>query len=287
MKTLCSNLVSSRDNCRARQKAFTLIEIMVAISIFALVMAAIYSTWSAVLKGSRIGIKATTEVQRMRVSVRALEESIGSAVMYVDNAKYYTFATDTSGNSAYISFVARLPASFPGSGLFGDQQVRRVCFYVQDGNLMLRQAPLLEATKKIGKPYEIALAPNVTLFDMEFYDGMANKWFAEWMSTNQLPKMVRVALSFSPNTAGRRPESITIRSIPLGGYAITRGGAGVMGGSGNGLAPNLRNNIASPARSRNSDEDAWDPENLLLPSTYRSSANFGNKSANLLFPSQD
>jgi type II secretion system protein J len=287
MKTFCSNLVSSRDNRRARQKAFTLIEIMVAISIFALVMAAIYSTWSAVLKGSRIGIKATTEVQRMRVSVRALEEAIGSAVMYVDNAKYYTFATDTSGNSAYISFVARLPASFPGSGLFGDQQVRRVCFYVQDGNLMLRQAPLLEATKKIGKPYEIALAPNVTLFDMEFYDGMANKWFAEWMSTNQLPKMVRVALSFSPNTSGRRPESITIRSIPLGGYAITRGGAGVMGGSGNGLAPNLRNNIASPARSRNSDEDAWDPENLLLPSTYRSSANFGNKTANPLFPSQD
>jgi hypothetical protein len=220
----------------------------------------------------------------MRVSVRALEEAIGSAVMYVDNAKYYTFATDTSGNNAYISFVARLPDSFPGSGLFGDQQVRRVCFYVQDGNLMLRQAPLLEATKKIGKPYEIALAPNVSLFDMEFYDGMANKWFAEWISTNQLPKMVRIALSFSPNTQGRRPENITIRSIPLGGYAITRGGAGVMGGSGNGLAPNLRTSFPAPFKT---DEDAWDPENLLLPSTYRSGANFGNKQANPLFPPQD
>jgi type II secretion system protein J len=268
----------------ARRSGFTMIEIMIAISIFALVMAAIYSTWSAVLRGSRIGLKATTEVQRMRVSVRALEEAIGSAVMYVDNAKYYTFATDTSGNNAYISFVARLPDSFPGSGLFGDQQVRRVCFYVQDGNLMLRQAPLLEATKKIGKPYEIALAPNVSLFDMEFYDGMANKWFAEWISTNQLPKMVRIALSFSPNTQGRRPENITIRSIPLGGYAITRGVAGVMGGSGNGLAPNLRTSFPAPFKT---DEDAWDPENLLLPSTYRSGANFGNKQANPLFPPQD
>jgi type II secretion system protein J len=270
-----------------RGRGFTLIEIMISISIFALVMIAIYSTWSAVLRGSRTGMRATAEVQRMRVAVRALEEAIGSAVMYVDNAKYYTFATDTSGSAAYISFVARLPASFPGSGLFGDQQVRRVCFFVQDGNLMLRQAPLLEATKKIGKPYEIALAPNVTLFDMEFYDGMANKWFAEWMSTNQLPKMVRVALSFSPNTQGRRPESITIRSIPLGGFAVTRGGAGVMGGSGNGLAPNLRNNLPMGGpRSRN-DEDAWDPENLLLPSTYRSSPGFGNKTGNELFPPRD
>ena len=268
---------------------FTIIEIMIAISIFTLVMVAIYSTWSAVMRGSRAAMKATTEIQRMRIATRALEESIGSAVMYVDNARYYTFATDTSGDNAYLSFVARLPASFPGSGLFGDQQLRRVCFYVQDGNLMLRQAPLLEATKKIGKPYEIALAPNVSVFDMEFYDGMANKWFAEWMSTNQLPKMIRIALSFSPNTQGRRPENITIRSIPLGGYAITRGGAGVMGGSGNALAPNLRNNMPTmgggPRRAQ--DENAWDPENLLLPSTYRSGANFGSKTSNALFPPAD
>jgi type II secretion system protein J len=272
---------------RSRRAGFTLIEIMIAITIFALVMAAIYSTWSSVLRGSRVGMKAATEVQRMRVSIRALEEAIGSAVMYVDNAKYYTFATDTSGSTAYISLVARLPASFPGSGLFGDQELRRVCFYVQDGNLMLRQAPLLEATKRIGKPYEIALAPNVSVFDMEFYDGVANKWYAEWMSTNQLPKMVRIALSFSPNTQGRRPESITIRSIPLAGVAITRGGAGVMGGSGNGLAPNLRNSIGSPAARAHGEDDAWDPENLLLPSTYRSGAGFGNKSSNPLFPPQD
>ena len=155
---------------------------------------------------------------------------------------------------------------------------------------MLRQAPLLEATKKIGKPYEIALAPNVSVFDMEFYDGMANKWFAEWMSTNQLPKMIRIALSFSPNTQGRRPENITIRSIPLGGYAITRGGAGVMGGSGNALAPNLRNNLSNvggPRRGGAQDENAWDPENLLLPSHYRSGANFGSKTSNPLFPPAD
>lgn len=278
----------SPSKSRARKiAAFTIIEIMIAITIFALVMIAIYSTWSAVMRGARTGMRATAEVQRMRVSVRALEEAIGSAVMYIDNARYYTFATDTSGDNAYISFVARLPSTFPGSGLFGDQELRRVCFYVQDGNLMLRQAPLLEATKKIGKPYEIALAPNVSLFDMEFYDGMANKWYAEWMSTNQLPAMIRVALSFSKNTQGRRPESITIRSIPLSGFAITRAGAGLRGGSGNSLAPNLRNNMISPGPRSKQDEDAWDPENLLLPSTYRTGANFGNKTANSLFPPQD
>jgi hypothetical protein len=117
---------------------------------------------------------------------------------------------------------------------------------------------------------------------MEFYDGMANKWFAEWISTNQLPKMVRVALSFGPMNAGRRPENMTIRSIPLSGYAITRGGAGVMGGSGNGLAPNLRNTLRPVAPSAGpSEDDLW---TAYLPKNFRSGGNFGNKSRNQLFP---
>src|SRR5688500_13021456 len=142
-----------------RGAAFTLIEIMLAISIFALVMIAIYSSWSAIMRGSRTGMKAAAEIQRTRIAMRALEESLASAVLYVDNSKYYHFSSDTSGDNAYITFVARLPSSFPGAGLFPDQEVRRVCFYVEDGNLMLAQGPLMEATKKIGKPYTIALAP--------------------------------------------------------------------------------------------------------------------------------
>ena len=35
------------------------------------------------------------------------------------------------------------------------------------------------------------------------------------------------------------------------------------------------------------DDNAWDPENLLLPSSYRSGAGFGMKNSNPLFPPQD
>jgi general secretion pathway protein J len=266
---------------RRSRVAFTLLEIMIAISIFALVMVAIYSSWSSILKGSRIGMKAAAEVQRTRVAMRALEESLASAVMYVDNAKYYHFSTDTSGDNAYISFVARLPSSFPGSGLFQDQDMRRVTFYVEKGNLMLAQSTLLEATKKIGNPYTIPLAPNVALFDMEFYDGVANKWFAEWISTNQLPRMVRVALAFGDkNDLSRKPENMTIRSIYLGGVAITRQGAGVLGGSGQGLAPMLRQ--PRPNLLRQNDDDkfcGWD-----LPESFRGGVTFGAKERSSMFP---
>jgi type II secretion system protein J len=264
-----------------------MIEIMIAISIFAMVMIAIYSSWSSVMRGARTGMAAAAEVQRTRVATRALEEALASAIMYVDNAKYYHFSTDTSGDNAYITFVARLPSTFPGSGLFGDQTVRRVCFYVENGNLMLSQGPIMEATKKIGKPYTIALAPGVTLFDMEFYDGMARKWFAEWISTNQLPKMARLAISFSPNPGLRKAESMTLRTIPLGGFAITRAGAGVTGGSGNGLAPGMLNNrrtIAPPPggfAGGPKDDDLW---SAYLPPNFRAGGKFGSKERSSLFP---
>jgi type II secretion system protein J len=272
--------ISNSHRSWRRRAAFTLLEIMIAMTIFTLIMVAIYSTWSAILKGSRIGMKAAAEVQRTRIAMRALEESLASAVMYVDNAKYYHFSTDTSGDNAYITFVARLPMSFPGSGLFHDQDLRRVTFYVDKGNLMLAQSPILEATKKIGQPYTIAIAPNVALFDMEFYDGVANKWFAEWISTNQLPRMVRVALSFGEkNDLSRRPENMTIRSVFLGGVAITRAGAGVLGGSGQGLAPMLR----TPRAPLRKDEDdqfcGWD-----LPENFRGGVTFGSRERSSLFP---
>lgn len=261
--------------------AFTLIEVMIAISIFMLVMVAIYSSWSAIMRGSRVGLKAAAEVQRTRIAMRAIEESLASAVMYVDNAKYYHFDSDTSGDHAYISFVARLPSSFPGSGLFQDQDLRRVTFFVKEGNLMVAQSPVLEATKKIGEPYTIALAPDVSLFDMEFYDGVANKWFAEWISTNQLPRMVRVALAFGKNNQNvRRPENMTIRSILLGGVAITRSGAGVMGGSGQGLVQAYRNNMLRPGPA-NKDEEFCGG---TLPENFRGGVSFGSKERSSLFP---
>ncbi len=209
-------------------KAFTLIEIMIAISIFGMVMVAIYSSWSAILRGSKAGLVAAAEVQRIRIAMRAIEESLASALLYTGNLPLYAFMADTTTSSdfAELSFVARLPASFPGSGLFGDQVVRRVTFSVEPGTngapqLVLRQSPLLEATELVGEPYSIVLAPNVSLFAMEFWDARTSEWVPEWIYTNQLPKLVRVALGFgrtqqySTQTKEVAARVITVAATPI------------------------------------------------------------------------
>src|SRR5262245_28796456 len=110
------------------RRGFTLIELMLAIALFAGVLAAIYSCWSAVVRGSKSALDAAAEVQRGRIAQRTLESALATAEMFVDNSRYYAFYGETDGDFAFLSFVARLPDSFPGAGMFGDLAMRRVAF---------------------------------------------------------------------------------------------------------------------------------------------------------------
>jgi len=250
-------------------RAFTLVEILLAIGIFAMVMAAIYASWSAILRSTRMGLAAAAEVQRTRVAIRSLEESLGSAILYADNARYYSFFSDTGGDYTYLSFVARLPESFPGSGLFPGQPVRRVTFSVDgDRNLTLKQAPILEACDMVEHPYTINLAPQVTVFAMEFFDPRRNEWLPQWTLTNQLPRLVRVAMGFGDKS---KAEDVTMRMIPLSAVAITRAGPG-------GVPPSA----AMPGNrfmTRTAGEPAWAP---CLPPTF--GGNSASMTRNPIFP---
>src|SRR5207244_1454445 len=177
------------------RRAFTLVEIMIALAIFAVVMVAIYSSWSTILRGSRIGLEAAAEAQRSRVAVRALENSLVSLEMFQANIRHYYFFADTSGDFASLSFVARLPQSFPRSGDFGDQVVRRLAFTVEPGTnsenvLVLRQNPILFDPSVDEEENPLVLARHVKVFTLEFWGPRSTDWEAEWLYTNQLPRLI-------------------------------------------------------------------------------------------------
>ena len=227
-----------------RCRGFTLIELMVAVGILMMVMFAIYSSWTAILRSSQVGMKAAADAQRSRIGMKCLEDALLTAEMFTENVRYYSFQADTTSdpNLASLSLTARLPASFPGSGLFGDQVVRRVTFTVEAGTngnvLMMRQTPyLMQATED---PYPIPLAQNVTLFVMEFWDTRLNEWATEFVVTNQLPRMIRVSLGTGKRGAySDEPTEISTRVVAIPGSAITRDmqapiRPGVPGGGGGG-----------------------------------------------------
>src|SRR5215469_11500392 len=173
---------------RSITSGFTLVEILVALGIFSLVLAAIYSSWTAILRGTKVGLEAAAAVQRARIAGRTIEETLGSVQSFALNQAYYAFVCE-NGSEATLSFVSRLSPSFPRSGKFAGLDVRRVTFSLEsapDGGhqLVLRQNPILMEMDKDEKNYPLVLAKNVKDFKTEFWDVRLQDWVDEWKQTN-------------------------------------------------------------------------------------------------------
>ena len=203
---------------RGGLRAFTLIEIMVALFLLGLVVAAVYSSWMAIIRGSKVGLKAAAEVQRSRVAMRTLEDALTCARSFTADYEYYGFIAE-NGTDASLSFVARLPESFPRSGKFGDLAVRRVTFSLEQGldsqrELVLRQNPLLMDLDVDEQEHPVVLAKDVKKFEMEFWDGRSQDWLDEWTQTNQLPQMVKLTLQFGGAATKAGSELTRVVALP-------------------------------------------------------------------------
>ena len=205
------------------RSAFTLVEIMIAIGIFSMVLAAIYSSWTAILRASKTGLEASASAQRARITIRVLEDSLGSAQSFQQNLPYYYFDA-RNGDEAALSFVARLSKSFPRGGKFGDLDVRRLTFSVDAApeggrQLVLRQNPLVMELDADEKQYPIVLAKNVKGFEMQFWaeDKNPPDWVDEWkeQKTNQLPRMVMITLKLADNPSSSQVTEEITRIISL------------------------------------------------------------------------
>src|SRR5213595_1072430 len=79
--------------------AFTLVEILIAMGILAMILAAIYSSWTAILRASKVGLDSAAAVQRARIAGRIIEESLSSAEAFNANLRYYSFVAENGSES--------------------------------------------------------------------------------------------------------------------------------------------------------------------------------------------
>jgi len=189
-------------------RGFTIIEIMTAMAIFAMVMVAIFASWQAITRGSVSANKAVAAAQRSRVAMRTIEEALGGTCSYNADIEYYTCDAE-NGSEPYLSFVSRVSPSFFRSGRFGQFNVRRVTFSVESAQgyqkrLVLRQSELLTDMSEAEQNSPLVLADDVQKFDMEFWDKQKADWLDEWTQTNQLPQMVKFTLKLGDQSAVTR-----------------------------------------------------------------------------------
>ena len=235
----------------SRCRAFTLVEIMIALAIFGMVVAAIYSTWVLILRASKTGQEAAAQVQRERIAVRTIEDSLTCIQSFQASMQYYYFFVQ-KGDHAMLSFTARTPEIFPRNGRFGDFTLRRLSFSIEPGpdavgaekDLVLRQSPILMDTDVDEQHFPLVLARNVKEFVVECWDTNSMQWDDEWMiDTNSIPPLVRVSLLLGSSADSGSEATLAItRLIALPSATMPsvvqmpKGGGGG-GGGGGGIQP--------------------------------------------------
>jgi len=188
---------------------------MVAMFVFSMVIASIYATWALVMRASQVGQDAAAQAQRQRVVLRAIGDALMGVESFQASQKYYWFKLE-NGSEPFLSFVARLPDTYPRNGKFvgalngRDASSRRVTFSLAAGengekDLVLRQNPILLDLDDDEQKYPLVLARNVKEFTIEWW-GTNNlnqqAWSTEWddTMTNSIPNMLRVHLVLGANT---------------------------------------------------------------------------------------
>jgi prepilin-type N-terminal cleavage/methylation domain-containing protein len=232
-----------RNPTRGLQKGFTLIEVLVATFVFSIILASLFGTWRVIVQSTDQALRLTAENQRTRVAVQSMETALGAAQLFQANAALYAFVADTSSDFAALSFVATLPDSFPGSGYFQGQFLRRVTLQVERSqesgfDLMMYQKAVLapDEANVIAPP--LVLAREVSLFQLEFWDRQKNEFVPEWLRTNAIPPAVRFTLGFgAANRSARRSAELVTRVVRLPDNLV---GADLQGGGGAPPPPSSR-----------------------------------------------
>jgi len=224
-------------------RAFTLIEIMVAMAIFSLLVAAVYSTWVVILKSKQVGDAVAAQAQRERITVRTIEDSLTCIQSFQASMQYYAFNV-TNGDQPALSFVSRVPEVFPRNGRF-DSNLRRLTFTVEpvsnlEKDLLLRQNPILMDVAPAEQATPLVLARNVKDFVIECWDTNTLDWMPGWDSTNSLPPLVRVTLTFGGNqlaSGGTAPTTVVVREIAVPSGTLPRAAqtGSAFGGAGGGF----------------------------------------------------
>jgi type II secretory pathway component PulJ len=191
---------------------------MVAIAIFSIVIAAIYSTWTLILRATQVGQNTAARVQRQRIALRTIEDSLTCVQSFQASMKYYSFAVQ-NGDQPVLSFTARLPDVFPRNGKFGGFTLRRLIFSVEPGpgsekDLVLRQNPVLMDTDQDERQTPLVLARDVKIFTIECWDPKTTDWVKEWAATVSVPAMVRINLTLGDNAdAGNAAPVLAVTRV--------------------------------------------------------------------------
>jgi general secretion pathway protein J len=211
------------------RSGFTLVEVILAVTLLGLIVTAVYSIWSSALQGWKRSGSLTETLQRERVVFGALEEMTASLVFMRSDKALYEIRGVHKDDGDSISFVTASDA-FLSPADAGVAGMRRVTLsqeydeYRQPYLGIRNTAALAEETKEPGPPR--VLSAEVTGFTVRYRHPQTGAWQNEWSERNLLPAGIEYTITFA---AGSGPQAVATTAtrlveVPLATYVVKTGG---------------------------------------------------------------
>ena len=198
---------------RSRQpRAFTLLEMLVATAMTAVLAGSLYATLHVAFKARRSAIETVEQVRAPALAVELLRGDIESAVVPKGILAGEFLGEDATSGTGRPSDVLVLHCTADGAqateGAGDIRMVEFACEADDEGNgmVLLRRVTLNLLTTKVEEPVEEVICRRVRSFDLKYFDGM--DWQDSWDSAaldNALPLAVEVTLEFTGDSATDTP----------------------------------------------------------------------------------
>jgi general secretion pathway protein J len=210
--------MSGRDDLRAAEQGFTLLELLVAITLLGLLMAALFG---ALRLGTRVWERADARLDAsMRTQVvqdfirQRLTGMLPLETTPPELAEGDVFESAFVGTIGAVRFASPVPENL-GSGIHLMELALAAAGGV-DGtrNLVLRWRPLEPdgRTAEAVTPEERVLIEDIEALELAYFGAIDPAqppgWWQTWEGRAELPRLIRLRLSFPENDARRWPELI-------------------------------------------------------------------------------
>lgn len=209
-------------NRRGKTRAFTLLEMLVAMAMIAVLAGSLYATLHVAFRARRTALKAVEPVRKAELAMQLLRADIQSAVVprgVLAGSFFGEDGTDGIGRECdSLLLYCTTPRARQAEGTGDVRMIELVCEPEEDGTgmVLLRRTTVNLLAPTINEPAEEVLCRGVHAFGLRYFDGV--DWQDSWDSgarDNTLPSAVEVTLELEAE-GDQRTE------MDAGGYWTSR-----------------------------------------------------------------
>ncbi len=195
--------------------AFTLLEAMISIAIFALLMVAVASIWTVSWRAVERVINGQGDEARADFVLKRLSESIEAGVFHKEQKELYAWLSQSGGGGEgagdKISFVtSRAPDAATASADYSPME--RIQIGTRHGENGRSQLVMFAApfTMDEGEwQREVVLMENVDSFKVQFWSESRAEWSDSWTDEDHGPLAVRMAIAVKGEKSGYDWQSLS------------------------------------------------------------------------------